>query len=215
MCILCKNPNIKNIETLDCRDCTNLTKIPYIEGLKELWCGGCTNLIEIPDIKGLEILYCYGCTNLKKIPIISGKELWCQDCTSLTEIPVIEGLKYLYCFGCTNLTKIPIIEGLKELHCSDCTSLTSLWISQIKNTIEEKILEIEVLDCRGCPWIKQNYYYNNNIKSLKILQRWFKRTLFIKRILLILKETMPIYFHPDMKGGYFHKKDMLEFLDKI
>ena len=26
---------------------------------------------------------------------------------------------------------------------------------------------------------------------------------------------MPLYYHPDSKGGYFHKKEMLNFLQNI
>ena len=88
--------------------------------------------------------------------------------------------------------------SLTNIDYTSCPNLTSLFI-----------------DCYNCTWIVNNPDFKNNLKKLKKLQGWFKRTLQRKKIKMILKGTIPIYYHPDMKGGYMHKKEMSIFLKDL
>ena len=73
---------------------------------------------------------------------------------------------------------------------------------------------LEILDCRYCPWLKQSPEYQpNHIKKLIRLQNWFKSYLMSKKLTLLLKELLPLYYHPDAKGGWLHKRDMMQFFD--
>ena len=134
------------------------------------------------------------------------KLLKCYNCPLLTGIPHIEGLKALYCYNCPLLTTIPHIEGLKALYCSYCPLLTS--IPHIKG--------LEILSCYGCPWLpNRNKDYKNNINSLIKTQRIVKNFIMRKRLKRVKDEILKIYFHPEMKGGYFYKKEMMEFLEGV
>ena len=55
-----------------------------------------------------------------------------------------------------------------------------------------------------------NKNYNSNINKLFLLQRWFRGCLMSKKLKKIYKPILEIYFHPDYKGGYLHKKSMLD-----
>ena len=68
----------------------------------------------------------------------------------------------------------------------------------------------------NCTWVNENNYnYINNIDKLIILQRWFKKIIFSKRLTKIIPLLMPLYYHPSSKGGYLHKKQLLEFVDSM
>ena len=80
--------------------------------------------------------------------------------------------------------------------------------------------------CYNCPWLNvRNVKYENNIKNLKILQKYFKKILLSKKLLkliprlmpfgLLLCKARPLYYHPESKGGYLHKRDMLKFISDI
>ena len=171
-----------------CKVCQyNSGEIKSLEGLKRLLCYNCPLLTAIPPIKGLEKLNCY-------------------NCPLLTAIPHIEGLKALSCSLCPRLTAIPHIEGLKRLHCSHCPLLTA--IPHIEGS--------EVLDCYNCAWLpNKNRDYKNNINSLVKTQRIVKNFIIRRRLKRVKDEILKIYFHPEMKGGYLHKKEMMEFLEGI
>ena len=68
------------------------------------------------------------------------------------------------------------------------------------------------LNCSNCPWLKHNTNknYNSNITKLFLLQKWFRGCLMSKKLKNIYKPILEIYFHPDYKGGYLHKKSMLD-----
>ena len=44
---------------------------------------------------------------------------------------------------------------------------------------------------------------------------FYKRQKMRKQIINIRNQLIPIYYHPEMKGGYFEKKKLREFLDEI
>ena len=57
--------------------------------------------------------------------------------------------------------------------------------------------------------------FNSNINKLKILQRWIKNILLSKKLKKLIPQLMPLYYHPDAKGGYLDKKHLCEFIEKI
>ena len=132
------------------------------------------------------------------------RTLDCSYCRSLTNIPVIKGLKTLNCSNCPLLTNIPIIEGLQILNCSNCRLL--IFIPIFFSTIGYLILT-------RCVWMKvnSNPNYADNIKKLTKIQIWSKRMLLRKRLLKLIQQLMPIYYHPDA-AGYYHKKEMSKFI---
>ena len=212
MCIVCQNKAPIN-GLVDCSLCINITndilkvyvknhtitylgcyrkkitEIPHIVGLEKLGCSN-TNITEIPNIIGLKILRCYD-TSITEIPHISGlKELYC-DGTNITEIPHIDGLKKLYCSN-TNITEIPNIVGLKQLWCSN-TNITE--IPHIKGCH---------IIIHYCHWLEQE-----NIEKVITSQKMMRNYYMRKKLVHIRDQLMPIYFHPEMKGGYLHKKSMM------
>ncbi len=181
------SPDFINLKTLACGGCTMLTSIPKIHGLQKLCCAECHNLTKIPHIDELQKLECFRCPNLVTIPYIEGlQELNCSDCPSLTNIPIIEGLQQLICYDCRLLTNIPFIENL------------------------------QMIVCYNCPWLNvKNTDFDNNIVKLVKLQQWIKRILLSKKLKKIIPQLVPLYYHPDAKGGYLDKKYIYEFITKI
>ena len=140
----------------------------------------------IEDIKHITELNCSNCPLLQSIP----KEL-----VSLTE---------LNCFSCPLLKCIPNeLVNLIKLDCSDCPLLQS---------IPNEFVNLTELDCSDCPWLKYNMNnnYNSNLTKLLLLQKWFRGCLMSKKLKKIYKPILEIYFHPEYKGGYLHKKSMLD-----
>ena len=60
-----------------------------------------------------------------------------------------------------------------------------------------------------------NPKFDDHIKKLIIVQRFFKKILLSKPIRRLLPLLVPLYYHPDAKGGYFHKKCMMKFIENI
>lgn len=56
--------------------------------------------------------------------------------------------------------------------------------------------------------------HKNIIFGGKILN-WYKRQKTRKRILKIKNQLIPIYYHPEMKGGYFSKQKIQRMIDSI
>ena len=50
------------------------------------------------------------------------------------------------------------------------------------------------------------------IEKLETLQKWFRGCLLSKRLNKIKRSIIEIYYHPEMKGGYLAKRDMLNGL---
>lgn len=139
------------------------------------------------SLKGIKVLRCYECPHVTTIPKIKGlKELDLYECTALTTIPKITSLKYLYCYYCPIVARIP------------------------------KTKKLKVFDIGACPWIpNNNEEYKDNIDSLVKAQRVAKNFLLRRRLKQITPSILKIYFHPEMKGGYFHKKKMLNWLKTV
>ncbi len=206
-------PLINGLEILDCTEC-NITNIPLIKGLKKLYCSGCPLLTNIPLIKGLKELYCTKCP-ITDIPLIKELEILdCSYCPYLINISLILKLKKLYCSFCPfgllrlpKLTKIPYTSRglLKKLDCSFCYSLTDIPLNKgLKK------------DCFGCKWINiKNMEYQDNIRKLIKLQNWFKKIIISKRLIRLIPHLIPLYYHPEAKGGYLHKKKILNFIEKL
>lgn len=188
-------------DIFQCNYCQDIIKITDIKGIKSLWCHDCPELVEISDIKGLESLYCYNCPKLLKIADIQGlKILDCAYCESLIKIPAIQTLEEIDCTGCQSLIEISFIKNLKDLFFPDCEKL---------NLINVKLPDtIRHIGSDKLKW-KNN---SSNRKKLITLQRWFKNMLMSRKIIKIIPLLMPLYYHPDSKGGYFHKKEMLTSL---
>ena len=122
------------------------------------------------------------------------------------EIKTLDGLKRLDCSDCPLLTTIPNIEGLKTLKCYNCPLLTTI----------PNIEGLKVLDCFSCPWLpNENLDYKDNINLLIKTQRIAKNFTTRRRLEHLQDEILKIYFHPENKGGYFHKKEIMEFLTTI
>src|SRR5204863_507877 len=154
----------------------------------------------------LQTLYCSSCPLLTTIPQIEGLQtLYCPNCPLLTTIPQIEGLQTLDCFDCPLLTKIPQIEGLQTLDCSNCLLLTT--IPQIEG--------LQTLHCNGCKWLKTDPGYIESIKKLKRLQGWFRRIILSYQLKRLTLQLIPLYYHPDAKGGYFDKLKILQYFQKF
>lgn len=209
MCVICRNEVNYNKKTLDCSGCKKVIKIPLIKGLRVLNCEKCPGLIEIPMIRGLKLLICNNCPGLIEIPLIRGLQtLYCHDCSGLIKIPLIQELQILYCYNCPKLTEISLIEQNKGLtiDCARCRNLTQLHIPTSARLIVD-----------GCVWLNHpvNQHYNKNIKKLIILQKWLKKMLVRKRLIKLIPILIPLYYHPESKGGYFHKKEILEFVESL
>ena len=101
-------------------------------------------------------------------------------------------IKELYC-SYTTITEIPHIIGLKYLNCS--------------NTNITKIPDIE-----GCYIITNNCYWLDKLHIEKVIttQKMIRNYYMRKKLIHIRDQLIPIYFHPEMKGGYLHKKSMLD-----
>lgn len=214
MCIICDDPNIQNIEQLDCAFCEDLVKIPFIDGLKELCCFSCPNLEEIPYIPSITHLYCHDCPKISTIPHLDKIEtMFIYSNSNINEIPVIKSLRRLYCsnigieklekfknierlycISCPLLKYIPEMPGLEELYCLNCPLLV------------QTPLYVPFINCTECPWSKHDENYCENMNKLMIIEKWFEGILTSKKILNILKEITPIYWDPEMKGGFFYKK---------
>ena len=165
--------------TADCQYCQNITN----DILKVY--------VKNHTIKKLNCPY----TNITEIPHIVGlNDLYCYK-TNITEVPHIVELEELNC-SYTNITEIPhmykVIRGLKELYCSS-TNIT-------------EIPDIEgcYINCNNCYWLEQE-----NIENVITLQKMIRNYYMRKKLIHIRDQLMPIYFHPEMKGGYLHKKSMM------
>ena len=137
--------------------------------------------------------YCQNITNdILKVYVKNHtiKKLNCPY-TNITEIPHIVGLNDLYCYK-TNITEVPHIVELEELNCS-YTNITE--IPHIKGCH---------IIIHYCHWLEQE-----NIEKVITSQKMMRNYYMRKKLVHIRDQLMPIYFHPEMKGGYLHKKSMM------
>jgi hypothetical protein len=170
-------------------------------------------------IQGLKVLDCSECQNLESIEIIQGLEkLYCADRPKLKHLPQIQGLKYLNCAR-TPVKSIPLINTLVYIFCEECRIMT-----HIPDTLIDKGNDIAIFNT-CCPWINLSHrkfdkehwlrVYQANIRDLETLQRWFRRVRVRKRLLRLIPQLIPLYYHPAAKGWYFHKKEMLQFIQTL
>ena len=84
------------------------------------------------------------------------------------------------------LTKIPIIEGLKNYY---------EWSDYTKNYTEA----LEKLSKKGCQWILPS---KEKLNKVITLQKYFKKSLLLKRLDDISNDILNLYYQPDNKGFY-------------
>jgi len=182
----------------------------------------CSN-IRILSLDDLDIgnsmieLHCTNCPNLETINV-SDKiaALYIDECPKIKKIPQLKNLKFLDCRRCPSLTTIPLIKGLIGATFVVCRSLISIpQNSKVHSYGIKSLRHLHVTQCHwssvGKSWSKMS----DQIEKLTILQRWFRKQILGRRLIRLIPWIMPLYYHPDAKGGYFEKKAMLEFFDSI
>ena len=60
---------------------------------------------------------------------------------------------------------------------------------------------------------KRIFHFEIYTTHIICLQKWFRNTLMVKKLKQITPDILKIYYHPNMKGGYLHKRKMMSFLD--
>ncbi len=69
----------------------------------------------------------------------------------------------------------------------------------------------------GCKWLYNENLgdvlsrceYKNNVKKVIKIQKWMKKIIISKRLITLIPFLIPLYYDPECKGGYIHKKKML------
>jgi hypothetical protein len=74
---------------------------------------------------------------------------------------------------------------------------------------------MQILECDGCGWLDNNPDYRDNVKKLIVIQKWIKRIILSNRLSGLIPGLVPIYYHPDHRGGFFHKKRIMAFIQGI
>lgn len=160
----------------------------------------------------LETIEFYDCPSLTQIQLSQNLQtLLCSHCPMLSNISLTNWedfkMETILCYDCHSLTQIPYFPNLKELICHDCPLLTDISIPMINRLL--------TFVHSGCDWLKCSHGFDQKIEKLVVLQKWFKKIYLSKRIIKLIKQLVPIYYHPKAKGGYFHKKSIEDFLTKI
>jgi hypothetical protein len=114
----------------------------------------------------------------------------------------ITNIQTLNCHYCPQLISIPNIEGLQHLYCPDCPQLISI----------PNIEGLQTLICSNCPWISTNKGFEERIHKLIVLQCWYRKMILYRNYITRINEIVPIYYHPDCKGGYFAKRRIRDFI---
>ena len=220
MCLVCeqKLEDREEKNRIDCWGCPNIEVIPNIPGVTVIVCEECPKLRKIECISTLQYLYCRRCPKLREIPKIDNLiRLSCERCENLTEIPYMSNLMFLQCGYCVRLTKIPDMENLREISCRGCRLLTSFplfkrtngkiepghstWTSYgFLDSYFPNIPYINRLDVTHCPWINTNMNYENNLKNLIKLQRYFKKMVLHKKFTKLIPTLTSIFYSPGCRG---------------
>ena len=119
---------------------------------------------------------------------------------------MINGLQELYCTDCPMLHIIPQINGLQYINCSNSRSLTEL-------NVNETNMSLYLVD--GCVWLKDDPDFNESMKKLVRLQQWFKPMSLSLRLKRLTPQLIPLYYHPDAKGGYFDKLKIFQYVGAL
>jgi hypothetical protein len=72
------------------------------------------------------------------------------------------------------------------------------------------IKRIKIFECTDCPWINPG-----NMREVIKIQKYVRKRILGNRLLRLIPQLMQIYYQYSAKGGYFHKKAMLGFLENI
>lgn len=122
-------------------------------------------------------------------------------------LPHLEEGFYTSClYGNINIVKY--IDTLK--HNVDINYNTAIKKANLSNNIEL----IKFLLYKGANIEFININYKKIIYKEKIVN-FYRRQKFRKRLLSIQRQLIPIYYHPDMKGGYFAKKELLKLVEEL
>jgi hypothetical protein len=100
---------------------------------------------------------------------------------------LIKGLKELNCSYCPLLTNIPLIKGL-GYYCE--------WLEYTTKNYTEAL---EILSEKGCPWLLPS---KEKLNKVITLQKYFKKSLLLKRLDDISNDILNLYYQPDNKGFY-------------
>ena len=62
-----------------------------------------------------------------------------------------------------------------------------------------------------------DYMDEKNQRYLRILliQKWLKKMILRKRLIRLTRALIPLYYHPDRKGGYFDIKNITDYFDSF
>ncbi|CAN1264358.1 Disease resistance protein L6 [Linum perenne] len=150
---------LRNMASLDIKECNQLEEITGIESLellKYLVMRNCTSIKKLPDLSG--------CKKLRRLDI--------RGCVQLAEVGGIErleSLKWLNMSGCSSVEELPDLSGLwnvNSLDISECNQLKEVTGIGSLELLEELVMrnctsikklpdlsgckELHLLDIRGC-----------------------------------------------------------------
>jgi hypothetical protein len=80
--------------------------------------------------------------------------------------------------------------------------------------IELKVSDTVRYHITGCVWLSIEPNFKRSLEKLIYLQRWVKKRRLRIKLKNLIPRIIPIYYHPDAKGGYFDKKNMLQFFEE-
>jgi hypothetical protein len=186
MCVICEGKYTENTRSINCMGCQRVKSIPCLPQLRELYIAY-TRITELPLFETLTILHCSH-SSLRSIPLFKNlTELYCCD-TKINEIPYIESLLVLSCIN-TNIQTLLKYPKLMRLNCNNCRMLTHVHydkydIARLSN--RNSIFE-------HCPWLYPNV---KDIEKVKMIQRFYKRFLNIKRFKI--RMVLNKYIYPDL-----------------
>lgn len=228
-----KIPHFKNLKKLSCFKCKNIANFPLFEHLEILNLSDCPNINSLPPFTKLKYLDCNG-TNICNLPpspeLIN---LIIDKCKQLKEMPNYKKLKILYCCF-TNIVTLPPLKSLKKLSCSYskvenppilnklssafCSYSNIKYLPPIRKTnsyygfrscrlLTDTSLYNEPINkyynqFSGCVWL---FPTPERLHKLKKLQKWFKKYIFINKLLKVLPEITKIYYTPGNLGYHFMK----------
>lgn len=226
MCVICRG-TYHGILYLNCSGCQKVKNIPVINGLRILKCTDCPLITNIPWIPGLQKLDCSRCPRITHIPrICTLTTIQCNDCPQIEQITLSGLNKTLWCIRCRALTDITVqCSEINEIVCVDCPVLKHFKsdIKQIqinyhldarncRSLTDISIFNVEYMAIGGCQWLRPTV---QQIDQLIKLQQWVRKIRLSKQIQSIIGKIIPIYYHPEMKGGYMHKRDMGQFIKGV